>query len=202
MNCIGKQAFQFANRCMMLQRAQTKVALNIDHLDKRVKPVHNGKWRLFQIMFLINECIPGISDRNHKDREFVDLIWFPTGGGKTEAYLGVAAYLMAYRRLSADMFECRGICWSNRIYALYITFINHAAIPTCDSPNLCCRIYSTLNSLILYGTVPFSIGLWIGSDSSPNLLKEASEKLEEIHQGKRSAKRKSDAAYPLSMVRN
>ncbi|MCD8500519.1 MAG: hypothetical protein LRY71_01080 [Bacillaceae bacterium] len=102
-NCIGKQAFQFANRCMMLQRAQTKVALEFRSSGKRMKPIYDGKWRIFQIMFVLMS-ISGVSDKNHKDREMVDLIWFPTGGGKTEAYLGVAAYLMAYRRLSSDIF--------------------------------------------------------------------------------------------------
>ncbi|NMB19025.1 MAG: helicase [Erysipelothrix sp.] len=181
-DCIGKKAFQFANRCMMIQRAQTKVALEYRSSGKRIKPVHDGKWRLFQIMFILMS-IPGVSDKNHSDREIVDLIWFPTGGGKTEAYLGVAAYLMAFRRLSADIFnveEYAGVTVFMR-YTLRLLTTQQFQRATAL---ICAAEYIRAEKPHLYGTVPFSIGLWIGSDSSPNQLKEASEKLEELKQGK------------------
>lgn len=82
----GQKAFQFANRCMMLQRAQTKVALEYRSSGKRINPVYDGKWRLFQIMFVLMS-ISGVSDKNHEDRDMVDLIWFPTGGGKLKHIL-------------------------------------------------------------------------------------------------------------------
>lgn len=181
-NCIGKKAFQFANRCMMLQRAQTKVALEYRSSGKRINPVYDGKWRLFQIMFVLMS-ISGASDKNHEDREMVDLIWFPTGGGKTEAYLGVAAYLMAFRRLSADIFnveEYAGVTVFMR-YTLRLLTTQQFQRATAL---ICAAEYIRAEKPHLYGTVPFSIGLWIGSDSSPNRLKEASEKLEELKQGK------------------
>ena len=55
-------------------------------------------WRPFQIAFLL-ASIPSTADPGHPDRRLVDLIFFPTGGGKTEAYLGIAAYAMGLRRL-------------------------------------------------------------------------------------------------------
>ena len=51
-------------------------------------------------MFLIQE-IKSIVIPNCDERNYVDLLWFPTGGGKTEAYLGVAAFTLFYRRLNA-----------------------------------------------------------------------------------------------------
>ncbi|WP_078598093.1 DISARM system helicase DrmA [Evansella clarkii] len=181
-DCIGKKAFQFANRCMMLQRAQTKVALEYRSSGKRVRPVNDGEWRLFQIMFILMS-ISGVSNKNHQDRDIVDLIWFPTGGGKTEAYLGVTAYLMAFRRLSSDVFnveEYAGVTIFMR-YTLRLLTTQQFQRATAL---ICAAEFIRSEKPHLYGTVPFSIGLWIGSDSSPNSLKEASEKLEEIKQGK------------------
>lgn len=181
-DCIGKKAFQFANRSMMLQRAQTKVALEFRSSGKRIKPIYDGEWRLFQIMFVLMS-VSGVSNKNHQDREMVDLIWFPTGGGKTEAYLGVAAYLMAYRRLSADILnenEYAGVTVFMR-YTLRLLTTQQFQRATAL---ICAAEYIRAESQHLYGTVPFSIGLWIGKDSSPNLLKDASEKLEELKQGK------------------
>ena len=67
----------------------------------------NRSWRPFQLAFVLL-CLPGLTDPEHPDahRGAVDpddaevqLLFFPTGGGKTEAYLGLAAYTFAIRRL-------------------------------------------------------------------------------------------------------
>jgi hypothetical protein len=54
---------------------------------------------LDQLAFILLN-IAGLADRQHPDREIADLLFFPTGGGKTEAYLGLAAFVIAHRRLS------------------------------------------------------------------------------------------------------
>ena len=56
------------------------------------------RWRAFQLAFLLLN-VPGLADPASPEREFVDLLFFPTGGGKTEAYLGLAAFVMVLRRL-------------------------------------------------------------------------------------------------------
>lgn len=56
------------------------------------------RWRPFQLAFLLMN-LSGIVDPTQDDREVVDLLFFPTGGGKTEAYLGLAAFTLVLRRL-------------------------------------------------------------------------------------------------------
>src|SRR4051794_1111289 len=59
-------------------------------------------WRPFQLAFIL-QCLDGLVDASHPDREIADLLWFPTGGGKTEAYLGLIAFVVFLRRLRNDV---------------------------------------------------------------------------------------------------
>lgn len=178
---LENKAFRFANEAMSKQRAMSDVAAQYRTSGKRVRPVYNGSWRLFQIIFVLMN-VAGISDENHEDREVVDLIWFPTGGGKTEAYLGVAAYAMAYRRLVGDVSDVSsyaGITIFMRYTLRLLTTqqFQRAATLICAAENI------RLKNVQLYGELPFSIGLWIGGESSPNKLEEAKEKLEMLMGG-------------------
>lgn len=104
-------AFRFANRAMAIQRVHSACALQ----RRRGHAValaefdvtKNRSWRPFQLAFLLLS-VPGLTDPKHTDRTqplqaYADLLWFPTGGGKTEAYLGVAAFTMAIRRLQGSL---------------------------------------------------------------------------------------------------
>jgi hypothetical protein len=66
--------------------------------DNRQLTTPSPHWRPFQLAFLLMN-LPGIVDPHHPDREVVDLLFFPTGGGNTEAYLGLAAFTLVWRRL-------------------------------------------------------------------------------------------------------
>ncbi len=114
------RAFRFANQAMALQRVHAIFALKrrrnetIDLAQVDIR--ENRSWRPFQLAFLLLS-LPSLSDPRHVDRTspseaFADLLWFPTGGGKTEAYLGVAAFAMGIRRLQgvvADLDGTRGL---------------------------------------------------------------------------------------------
>ena len=57
-------------------------------LERRLKPDDEPSWRAFQLAFILLN-LAGIADPRDPHRETVDLLFFPTGGGKTEAYLGL-----------------------------------------------------------------------------------------------------------------
>jgi hypothetical protein len=173
-------AFQFANKAMVLQRAYSKVAQVYRSEKKREKPELTGEWRIFQLIFLLMN-IAGASNEQHDDRKIVDLIWFPTGGGKTEAYLGVAAYTIAYRRLLApeqvDRYAGVAVFMRYTLRLLTTQQFQRAAALICAAEML--RKHNPKQ----LGIEPFSIGLWIGADSSPNTFVDAIEKLEQIRNG-------------------
>src|SRR5690606_15389267 len=91
-----RAAFCFANRAMALQRERTVRALAARRGESPGPVV--ARWRPFQLAFILLN-IPALADRRHADRDIADLLWFPTGGGKTEAYLGLTAFALAHRRL-------------------------------------------------------------------------------------------------------
>ena len=65
----------------------------------------NRSWRPFQLAFVLLN-LPSLTDPEDDERSepgLVDLLWFPTGGGKTEAYLGLCAYTLAIRRLQGEV---------------------------------------------------------------------------------------------------
>jgi Helicase conserved C-terminal domain len=176
-----KEAFQFANKVMMIQQAQSKVALHYRTFQERIEPKYTSEWRLFQIAFLLMN-IAGIVDRHHEDRDVVDLIWFPTGGGKTEAYLGLAAFTMGYRRLIGE--------WDNpETYAGVTVFMRYTLrlLTTQQfqraAAMICAAELIRQENPEKYGIEPFRIGLWIGQSSSPNTYEDAILKMEQIREG-------------------
>ena len=109
-NADARDAFRFANRAMWQQRVRSvwiearkaEPALPLADVDIP----KNRSWYAFQLAFILIN-LPGLTSLDHPDRGAgpyagADLLWFPTGGGKTEAYLGLAAYTMAVRRLQKN----------------------------------------------------------------------------------------------------
>ena len=130
-------AFRFANRAMARQRIHSLFALSqrrgenktLADFDQR----KNRSWRPFQLAFILLS-IPSLADPTHKDRTkpveaYADLLWFPTGGGKTEAYLGVAAFAMAIRRLQGKLGGYDGSSRPDRHHALHAAPPDVAAVP-------------------------------------------------------------------------
>jgi len=130
------------------------------------------QWRPFQLAFVLLN-MAGLIDRTHIDRETADLLFFPTGGGKTEAYLGLAALVIAHRRLGGSGVLGAGVAVIMRYTLRLLTLdqLARAAGVVCalelmrtDAKNVDDRGRRML------GDWPIEIGLWVGSDASPNKL--------------------------------
>ena len=194
-------AFLLANRAMFMQRIHLKIqeqTANIDRYpgDEELSEIldsldyanpngitgDNHFWRLFQIAFLLMS-IESIVNDDSPDREVVDLIWFPTGGGKTEAYLGLTAFTIFYRRL-AHFEKSKGTAVIMR-YTLRLL----AAQQFTRASTLICACEYIRNDATSrkskYGKYPLgdsaiSIGLWIGNDHIPNTDKDAQKYLQKL----------------------
>jgi len=140
-------------------------------------PFNRPKYRPFQLAFLLLN-IDSITDLNSDSRnKIVDLIWFPTGGGKTEAYLAVAAFTIIYRRLmNKTGFEGTSVIMRYTLRLLTAQQFERAS-----------RLIVSLEFLRNHFTnelreEPIDIGMWVGMSSTPNTLKEAEENVEEINE--------------------
>lgn len=120
-------------------------------------------WRMFQLAFLL-VSITGMTNEKSVDRDLVDLIWFPTGGGKTEAYLGLTAFTIFYRRL-AHVNESGGTTVIMR-YTLRLL----AAQQFTRASTLICACEAIRKNIkgVNLGDEKITIGLWIGGGHTPN----------------------------------
>lgn len=167
-------AFRHANEVMAVQRARTSWIKG----QKQGEPnVEMGKWRPFQIAFLLL-CLDGVVDPGHNDRRVADLLWFPTGGGKTEAYLGIIAFTVFLRRLRKG--EAGGGVTAIMRYTLRLLTLQQferAAALICGMEMIRRRRPDEL------GNETISIGMWVGAAATPNKLKVAAESLQKLRDG-------------------
>lgn len=184
------EAFRFANRAMARQRIRSIYALRRRRGDKVAladfdKP-GNRSWRPFQLAFILLS-IPALADPKHRDRTqsfeaFADLLWFPTGGGKTEAYLGVAAFTMAIRRLQGNLggYDAgRGLAVIMR-YTLRLLTIQQFQRAT----TLLCAMETLREAeTTKWGGEPFTLGLWVGNKVTPGNTEQSNKVIEAVRDG-------------------
>jgi hypothetical protein len=194
-NQAALKAFRFANQAMYLQRIHTQYAEkrrtlknwnNLAEIDR----VENRSWRMFQLAFILIN-LPGITEFDHPERSespeaLADLLWFPTGGGKTEAYLGLTAYVLALRRLQGEI-EGRsgedGVAVLMR-YTLRLLTLQQFQRATAL---MCAAEQIRRNDQNLWGKNPFRIGLWVGYSTTPNATERSQQVAKSLKSGEKVA---------------
>jgi hypothetical protein len=187
-------AFQLANHAMLLQQTRFRRTARDARYDREAQrisfaeehppiyPVNDrGYWRPFQIAFLLASLESSVSP-TVAERETVELIWFPTGGGKTEAYLGLAAFAVFYRRLtnSSDV----GV----HVLMRYTLRLLTAQQFQRASGLICAMEFLRRQHAKILGAAPISIGIWLGGDTTPNTREQARSNLKELQRGDRFAR--------------
>jgi Helicase conserved C-terminal domain len=186
---IISRAFQLANEAMYRQQshyelASTKVRQWVDNkgnlqLQEPYKePDYARKpaaWRPFQLAFLLMN-LESATNADSLDRKIVDLIWFPTGGGKTEAYLGLSAFTIFLRRLRNPGDAGTTVLMRYTLRLLTTQQFQRAAslICACD--------YIRRSRTGELGTAPISVGLWVGMGVTPNDHQDAVTSLNRLHE--------------------
>lgn len=196
------RCFRFMNRVMADQRIQSQVA------EERTKNPALGRsaarqavlakgprahsWRTFQLAFFLMQLEalsrPELDRRSRDELGKVELLFFPTGGGKTEAYLGLAAFTFAVRRRQGVVDGADGPVDGRAGVAVLMRYtlrlltsqqFQRATALVCAAEMVRREDEAT------WGTEPFRIGLWVGTDVSPKRYPEAAEQLKNVNDGRR-----------------
>ena len=193
-------AFRFANQTMWKQRVHT-VAIDARRRDAQLglrdavndadQPA-NRSWRPFQLAFIL-QCLPSLTDPGHPERgvtgSLADLLFFPTGGGKTEAYLGLVAYTLATRRMqgvigdgpnAVDGRDGVAVLMRYTLRLLTAQQFQRAATLMCAAELF---RQSRAKSDSRYAGAPFRLGMWVGGSVSPNQARDAEKFVEDAKLG-------------------
>ena len=166
-NATVLEAFQIANRVIDLARRRQLSQ------DRGAPPdsFDPPQWRPFQLAFILLN-LDSIAQPDHRDREIVDLLFFPTGGGKTEAYLGLAAFTLVLRRLKHPGIRSSGMSVLMR-YTLRLLTLDQLE----RAARLICALeLERQKNPAKLGSLPFEIGLWVGQSATPNKMGKRGDK--------------------------
>jgi hypothetical protein len=179
------EAFLLANQAMHV----AALAADCQREDRRYVEGKRPEWRPFQLAFVLMS-LASLADPRHRDRRVADMIYFPTGGGKTEAYLGLVAFTLLLRRLRGKSRpdEGRGVTVILRYTLRLLTLdqLGRAATLICSLEELRRRDPKKL------GNARFSVGLWVGRGATANRLKEVHAALNDF------ASAREESPFPLT----
>ena len=186
-------AFRLMNEAMLMQQIHYRISTNKKRGWKEAegnrrqltleKPFERQSyddpkrmWYPFQLAFILMN-LRAVAEADCAERRIVDVIWFPTGGGKTEAYLGLSAFCMFLRRLRNPLHAGTSILMRYTLRLLTTQQFQRAASLICACEYLRGRNEGRL------GSERFSIGLWVGGTVTPNTEKDAVTALGHLERG-------------------
>lgn len=199
-DALAWDSFRLANRAMYMQRIhlliQTalsdkdrydgdeeleEILEDLDYNDAEeimlelLPEFKDPTWRPFQLAFLLMSVTAMTLDKpddTNPERDIVDLIWFPTGGGKTEAYLGLTAFTIFHRRMAhKEIAGGTSVIMRYTLRLLAAQQFTRAATLICACEYI--RTDSAKGRRSQYpaydlGSERITIGLWIGGNHTPN----------------------------------
>lgn len=177
------EAFKLMNEAMTLQRYRQVLIRD----GERAAEAAVQEWRPFQMAFILMN-LKDVSDPASAGRDQADLLWFPTGGGKTEAYLGLIAFAIFLRRLRNPQDGGVSVLMRYTLRLLTIQQFERAA-------GLICAMES-LRRGKMPAAEPISLGLWVGKGATPNKAMDAQKALKRLAAGE-----PSDVGNPRQLVR-
>lgn len=209
-NTQAQQAFKFMNRTMRDQRLQSQIAgLRIEKAglsltDATAEVDARGdkaaSWRAFQLAFILMQ-LPAVVDPTHVRRSSdvprAELLFFPTGGGKTEAYLGLAAFTFGIRRLQGKVETPEGLLDGGDGVAVLMRYTLRLLTSQQfirATTLMCAAELARQEDPQTWGATPFRIGLWVGSSVSPKRYSEAAAQVKDVRESE------GNSAYGLSVL--
>src|SRR5450756_361804 len=197
-NAEALRCFRFMNDVMAEQRIQSQVARRrTEHPDESIDDAREAvlagenphSWFTFQLAFVLMQ-IPLLTDpaavRRSGKLAAAQLLFFTTGGGKTEAYLGLAAYAFAIRRRQAVIETPDGPLDGRAgvtVLMRYTLRLLTAQQFQRATALVCAAELARLSDEDTWGGEPFLIGLWVGTDVSPKRYDEAEKQIERANMG-------------------
>lgn len=159
------QAFRIANLAMSIQHSWK---------FKDSKQQEQLSWRPFQIAFILLTLESIVNPKSNK-RETLDLLWFPTGGGKTEAYLALIAFGAVYKRLTKR--KDQQLFGNFAVMRYTLRLLTSQQFERASAMVLALELLRKGSikkiSITDLGQTPFSIGLWVGDAATPNTFDKA-----------------------------
>lgn len=158
------------------------------------------KFRPFQLAFLLMNVKSTFENNDQYRNDNVDLIWFPTGGGKTEAYLALTALTIAERRTSGDK-DVSGVSVIMRYTLRLLTAqqFERASFLICALEYLRKALLTREEYGISLGSESITLGMWIGSASTPNKLSDLGNgKFKDYYSSVNSGTKPTSNPFPIS----
>jgi len=191
---VAAEAFAFANHAMWKQRLHTLIAsarrdepsLGLADAEARVTSNPNWSWRPFQLAFVLVN-LASLADPTHAERQLdtgtADLLFFPTGGGKTEAYLGLTAFTLAVRRLQGTVGGHSGEGGVGVLMRYTLRLLTSQQFQR--AATLICACEVRRRELVAagdgrWGATPFRIGMWVGGSVSANKTQDVARSLDDL----------------------